>query len=680
MKGYFNDKRNIYVLEEEKTKFPLHNYHFNRTYYMTVANDLSGESKGLEPFEKNYTRGSRYLFIQDGEKVWSIGEGKSEKFSCEYALHSTKLKAIKNDLAVTVEAFVPNEGMGEYFIYTIQNKAKLRKNFSLSAVVTFEEGIMGARCSSRKEGQLIVSEVTPYHVYYDDYEKIKNQCGISFSVSSRKPNKVCCSEYALFDGVKYNKEAVFNCANREISYAEKPVGAFFYDLSLEAGESISFWTFTGLCKTVEEAEEIAKEVLKCENTATQELLKSKERFENYTKKNYNASGDVNIDAFASYWQKKQVLAITETRRCVKGFSIRNSLQDAMGVAYVDENLALNYFRECIALQNKDGSVPQHGVWGNVYPKRGLGLLYMRDGPAWYVICLCLYLNDSKNYEFLKERISYADGGEATVFEHILNAVEFMWKDRGMYGLSLLGDGDWTDPINGPGRKGKGVSTWTSMAYVFGMRAFLTVLRNTEMDNSKISVIEERISAMEENILSACFKDNQFIAGYNDDGVPYGCKQDKEGNLFLNMHSWAIISGVAKGEIKNRCVEIIQELCTTIGVLVMKPPFTDWNGKFGRISIKREGTTENGSAYCHASLFAAYALYLANERDIAENIIKNVLPTHNQTADFETQVPIFIPNYYFGLKESPQFGRSSAENRTGSSAWFLKIYNDFYYKI
>lgn len=80
------------------------------------------------------------------------------------------------------------------------------------------------------------------------------------------------------------------------------------------------------------------------------------------------------------------------------------------------------------------------------------------------------------------------------------------------------------------------------------------------------------------------------------------------------------------------------------------------------------------------MFAAYALYLVNERDMAEKILKNVLPTHNQTADFETQVPIFIPNYYFGLKESPQFGRSSAENRTGSSAWFLKIYNDFYYGL
>ncbi len=47
-----------------------------------------------------------------------------------------------------------------------------------------------------------------------------------------------------------------------------------------------------------------------------------------------------------------------------------------------------------------------------------------------------------------------------------------------------------------------------------------------------------------------------------------------------------------------------------------------------------------------------------------------LKTVNLKTDFETQVPIFNPNYYFGLKDSPQFGRSSAENRTGSSAWFL----------
>ena len=306
--------------------------------------------------------------------------------------------------------------------------------------------------------------------------------------------------------------------------------------------------------------------------------------------------------------------------------------------------------------------------------------FEKCGNESFRIETCHYLNDSKNYEFLKERIAYADDGDATVYEHITNAVDFMWKDRGMRGLSLLGDGDWTDPINGPGRKGKGVSTWTSMAFVCGMRAFLTVLKNTGIDNGKFSIVEDRISEMEENILSACFKDNQFIAGYNDDGVPYDCKQGKEGNLFLNMHSWAIISGVAKGEAKKRCVEIIKELSTPFGVLVMKPPFSDWNEKFGRISIKREDTTENGSAYCHASLFAAYALYLAGEREEAERIVKNVLPTHEHQADFETQVPIFIPNYYFGLKDSPQYGRSSAENRTGSSAWFLKIYNDFYKKL
>lgn len=113
--------------------------------------------------------------------------------------------------------------------------------------------------------------------------------------------------------------------------------------------------------------------------------------------------------------------------------------------------------------------------------------------------------------------------------------------------------------------------------------------------------------------------------------------------------------------------------------MMKPAFTRWNKKFGKISVKRAGTTENGSAYCHSSMFAAYALFLLGDRVSAEQIIKSVLPTHDFHPDFDLQVPIYIPNYYFGLQGTPQFGRSSAVVSTGSSDWFLKIYNDFYLK-
>ncbi len=251
-----------------------------------------------------------------------------------------------------------------------------------------------------------------------------------------------------------------------------------------------------------------------------------------------------------------------------------------------------------------------------------------------------------------------------------------WSGVLLHDYKNFDDGDWTDPINGPGRKGKGVSTWTSMAFVYGMRTLVKILKHIGQEKTAKDV-EEKIRVMSENIINACYKGDRFIAGYNDDGIPYGCKEDEEGSLFLNMHSWAIISGVATGKYHERCKEVIDELTTPLGVLVMKPPFTKWNAKFGKISVKQAGKDENGSVYCHASAFSAYALFMTGEKEKAESILKDILPTHEYKAEFEFQPPIFIPNYWF--TKEPQYGYSSANVSTGTSAWFLKIYRDFYEK-
>ncbi len=681
MNGRFNKQGNVYTLKEKRTKFPLYNYHFNKNYYMTFANDMSGEMLGLEPMQKVYNRNFRYCIVDDGKSVWSLGEAgehseEVDEYACEYGLASTKITACNNGVTVSAEAFVPVEDSGEYILYTVKNTASEKKKITLVVAYSLEDGPMGAKAKAVLEGKAIASEVIPYHIYYDDMEKIKNKNNVCYSVSSRKPDRVCCSEYALFDGARHDIRNAVKAENYPISYNGKPVAAFIYDMELSADESVELWTFSSFSKTYQEAEELAASHLKDTERAQKELAAVNNYYNRIFAEKYEYSGDKNLDNFASYWAKKQVMVMALTKRFSKSYSIRNSLQDALGLAYIDEAKAVKYFRECIATQKKDGSIKQHGVWGNLYPASGLGLLYMRDGPAWLVLCLANYLKESKNYAFLEEEIAYLDEGKDTVYNHLMQAIRFMWQDRGMFGLSLLGDGDWTDPINGPGRKGVGVSTWTSMAFVYGMRLFAEVLTNCNRTEF-VAEIHAMIAEMEKNILENCYKDGQFIAGYNDDGVPYGCKQDEEGNLFLNMQSWAIISGVAKGELLKRSVENIKALLTPVGALVMKPAFSDWNEKFGKISVKRAGTTENGSAYCHASMFASYALFMAGEREVAEQIMKNVLPTHEHKADFDMQAPIFIPNYYFGLQEAPQFGRSSAVVFTGSSDWFLKTYREFY---
>lgn len=50
----------------------------------------------------------------------------------------------------------------------------------------------------------------------------------------------------------------------------------------------------------------------------------------------------------------------------------------------------------------------------------------------------------------------------TVLEHLKQAVRYMYSQVGTHGLCLFLDGDWTDPINGAGRGGKGESVWNSM--------------------------------------------------------------------------------------------------------------------------------------------------------------------------------------------------------------------------
>lgn len=474
MNGKFNERGDKYILSDKETRFPLCNYHFNREYYTTIANDLSGDGMCFCPDKKVYTRGERFVLVKDGNAVWSaggLGEGgaQADKRKTEYNLYSTRVTAVRDGLEVRAEGFVPLFGKREYFIYRIKNLSEVQKRVSLIVAYTLEGGPMSSECTAGENGRLVLSKNVPYHIYYDDYAKIEKEYNSCYSASSLTPNRVICNENVLFGGKRRYIENAFDAEERKASYNGEHIAAFRYEFDLKVGEEIGFSTVTGICVEKDDALSLAEKFLSGEEKAEEELEKVKEFFNRYTAEKKTYSGDKNIDNFASFWEIKQVLCMAQTKRFSQTYSIRNSLQDAMGLGYIDRAAAKDYFVRCIKTQRKDGSILQHGVWDDLFPPRGLGLLYMKDGPSWLVICVANYVYDCGDYEFLDTVVPYKDGGEDTVLNHLLKAVEFMWGDRGAYGLSLLGDGDWTDPINGPGRKGKGVSTWTSMAFVYGMR-------------------------------------------------------------------------------------------------------------------------------------------------------------------------------------------------------------------
>jgi len=232
----------------------------------------------------------------------------------------------------------------------------------------------------------------------------------------------------------------------------------------------------------------------------------------------------------------------------------------------------------------------------------------------------------------------------------------------------VGDGDWNDPINGAGRLGRGESVWLSMALVYAIRVLLPYLEEADADvYEKLAAAGERMKA---NINAYAWCRKWYAAAIHDDGTLLGDETDR---LFLNTQSWAILSGVADKEQLEAMEEALKELETPFGPIILSPPFEGWDARWGRISVKKAGTTENGSVYCHASMFLAFARALRQDGDGLYEILWRTLPTNPENPpEINGQVPTYLANYYYGLKDSQNFGRSSQHYGTGTVAWMLLL--------
>jgi cellobiose phosphorylase len=240
------------------------------------------------------------------------------------------------------------------------------------------------------------------------------------------------------------------------------------------------------------------------------------------------------------------------------------------------------------------------------------------------------------------------------------------RHRNAYGLVRMWDGDWTDPMNGPGRKGEGGSAWSNFALAYGCKLLEPLARQlgkTDLADRCLAYHQELGRAVREHLW--CGK--WFAYGLDDDGKRFG--DDLDDRIWLNPQSWALISGLATKEEVTLLRQTVEErLMTPYGPLLFDPPYHDWDPVVGRVSLKVPGSTENASIYCHSAAFWAAGLAAVGDREGALNVIKRILPDDpNHPPERSGQVPIWQHNAWFGDRSSHQFGTTSGTLGTGHSA-------------
>ena len=523
---------------------------------------------------------------------------------------------------------------------------------------------------------IVASCVAPYQKV-EEYFKRRDWKDLTYLASDREPESWEANQAAFEgEGGLHSPDAL-----RQTSLAcgdaryEIPAAIMRYPFELEAGKSVSLSLIFGPAKSRTEIAHLKQQFLPPSGFEA-----ARTAYASYVAEGQSVlqieTPDREFDAFVNTWLGRQVYYHGDTNRLTTDPQTRNYLQDGMGMAYIRPETTREVLCRALSQQAASGEMPD-GIL--IHPDAQLKYINQIphvDHGVWIIICLQAYLNETGESTFLDERLPFNEGdSEASVFEHVSRALDWLIEARDERGLSYIAQGDWCDPMNMVGYRGKGVSAWLTEALAYALILWEPLCRQRG-DTSRANRAAELGSQLREAINTHFWDGNWYGRGITDDDVLFGISTDSEGRIFLNPQSWALLSGAPSPEQETKLLAAVEEqLHTPYGVMLAAPAYTSMREDVGRVTQKFPGSGENGSCYSHAAAFYAAALYHRGYADRAYQVLRLMIPGPDlEDLRQRGQLPAYIPNYYRGAyHQFPRTaGRSSHLFNTGSCSWFLRM--------
>ena len=222
-----------------------------------------------------------------------------------------------------------------------------------------------------------------------------------------------------------------------------------------------------------------------------------------------------------------------------------------------------------------------------------------DDALWLVPSIIEYIKETGETGFADETVTYADGGEGTVYEHMKRILDFSAEQVGATGICKGLRADWNDCLN----LGGGESAMVSFLHYWAICHFLQLaeyLGRTE-DVEKYQAMRERVG----NVCNRELWDKEwFIRGITKNGKKIGTSEDAEGKVHLESNAWAVLSGAADVEKGKRAMDSVDKyLFTPYGILLNAPSYTVPDDDIGFVTRVYPGLKENGSIFSHPNPWA-----------------------------------------------------------------------------
>lgn len=694
--GYFDDKNCEYIVTDSRTPRPWHNFLFNDIYLVNLTQRGTGSSfyqprgEGLRANvteDRDGNGGARFVYIRDNSNgeyasiTGAPGIEQPENWQCRigrgYQINSSTVLGLN----VAWRVFVPDTSDPvELWTITVSNPTQETRTVSVfpylemhltggSTLMDFI-AVLGGFYDKESRAVFGINSCVKFPCYFKAF--LASDTAVSGVTVSRDeflgPYRDYHRPLAVETGNVHNPEAGTEWLGASLQHP----------IQLAPGSTAVINCAVGVCESPAEGRALIKAYLAA--GTPEKLFKEINTINQQVDKTVRVcTPDKQFNRWVNIWMKHQLRFVCRWGRVI-GRGFRDILQDTLGHRFTEQQRARSCIKEVFAKQYPSGKCIR--AWR--LPNAQLDLQDYADSPSWMIMALSFYLKETGDMALLEESVPFLNAADpyaepdssASVWEHAIIAQRHLLAERGRHGLSLIHYGDWCDTLNGVGAKGAGESVMLSMQVKWGCE----LLREIAEQRGEAALADEMrngAAELENAIEQHAWDGAWYRRAFDDEGIAVGTASPppgdmNEGLIFLNPQSWAMISGIGRGERQAAAAAAASErLDKGYGMVLNDPAYSGLKPRIGQMTAMTPGFYENGSVYVHGNCFWIYGLASAGFAAEAYRAWKAVLPDTPNKPLTDTE-PFTVPNFYIG----PAVARRQQKNlylsgwRTGSTAWMF----------
>ncbi|MBQ9965246.1 MAG: hypothetical protein IJP22_00780 [Clostridia bacterium] len=687
---FLDDKKQI-IIKKHDTPTPWMNYLSNGTFHTMISQAGGGVAFYKSPqiwrinhyrfFHLPTDRSGFYTYIKDGDCVFCPTNEptpqKCDKYSCTHGMGYTVFNSEKNGIQMEAKYFVgPFENC---LIWELKLKSETDKQIKVFPYV--ELGMMEfmreLQWQCYNKHQLTVYNLDDILVYKYGVENqpCPDETPLVYFAAD-VPITAFDGDRDEFIGAYRSEENPVrvengHCTNSTMMGGD-PCFALELDISLKAGEEKCIHIFLG---TAMNEDGIKQSVKNCreKNFADKSFKALCDNWNSHLDKFSCTIPDKNAERMINIWNPYQAERNFQFSRNIsyyatgtfRGVGYRDTAQDVLAMIPFDLKRAKDKIKLLLTQQYNDGHVNHYFFptekWEPVTTIHS-------DDHLWTILSVHAAILEEGKLDFLDEVVSYYDGGEGTVLEHLEKAVDFTLANLGERGFPLMLRSDWNDQLFRVCKEGKGESIWTSMQFGLALKCMAELSQILgKSDEKYINAYEKQ----KELVNTLGWDGKWFRRAIMDDGRYLGSDSEEQAKIWLNTQTWAVISGMADGDKAIAAMDSVYEMLNTpMGIKKIEPSIKDYPSKENPLTNYNKGTGENGAVFCHANTWAIIAECILGRGDRAYEYYSKLLPMVAQEKVGEWRYkaePYVYASNIFG-PESDKFGLANVSWLSGTAAW------------